>query len=731
MNDGAPIDKRDWFTFDVRDDFRPSVVGMEKWLDAPAGKHGFVRMHKSWLRFEDGTPIKFWGVNICNGRVALSKSISREWARKLAKFGVNAVRFHKFTFHGKGKGIGAERVSTKLDPVLAQRFDFFNAQLKARGIYTGWSHIYGHRPRPGDRKRMLAYDEVVNAGTGHLRGSTIGLVNFAPDLQDLAIDLTVGMLRRRNTATGKRYADEPALAYIELQNEDDIFFPTCMDRVNACPTYKKLFCKQFSQWLGKKYRSHRALVRAWGAQAIDAYPEFQTNEHLEANNIYPIAHHWWFSPEGLAGQQRERGTKRRLLDTARFLYETQNRFYRRFARAIRATGYKGCIVGSCWQAGSGVSHFYNLHADTLAGVVDRHNYFGGGKGHDLHTGSNNNAAMVSAPGTGLLSTGFQQVGTRPFFLSEWISRIPNEWVAEGPPLIAAYGLGLQGWDGSFEFAGNTPNHPRTINTPNIYSADSPVQLLQYPAIARMLYRGDLAEGPVISDRKLHIDSLLQDRIGFAETLKQKGDVKHIEGDTPLAALAAGRVQLSFSRDYGRTPKPTLSSYVDKKRQVVTAATGQLSWHYRGKGYFTIDSPGTKGVVGFARGKRLVLGPVSLRIHSPFAVLYVSSLEPDRDIENADRLLITALARARNTGMRYSRNGMHLDRVGGPPIRMEGVRADITLFRRDVPVQAWALDMLGRHRVSTLPIRSSRTGQSFALDGGRYRTVYYEIMVNGQ
>jgi hypothetical protein len=64
----------------------------------------------------------------------------------------------------------------------------------------------------------------------------------------------------------------------------------------------------------------------------------------------------------------------------------------------------------------------------------------------------NNAAMVSMPGSGLLSTGFQQVKNRPFFMSEWMSLIPTEWTAESSPLVAAYGLGLQGWDASYAFA---------------------------------------------------------------------------------------------------------------------------------------------------------------------------------------------------------------------------------------------------------------------------------------
>ena len=125
----------------------------------------------------------------------------------------------------------------------------------------------------------------MNALGDHLRGSTVGLVMFAQDLQALSIEMTVNLLNHVNPHTGLRYADDPALAYVEFQNEDDIFFPTTQTAVLKCPAYKKLFCGQFGDWLRLKYGTHGALEEAWGKRAIDAYPEFQTGEHLDAGTL--------------------------------------------------------------------------------------------------------------------------------------------------------------------------------------------------------------------------------------------------------------------------------------------------------------------------------------------------------------------------------------------------------------------------------------------------------------
>ena len=86
-------------------------------------------------------------------------------------------------------------------------------------------------------------------------------------------------------------------------------------------------------------------------------------------------------------------------------------------------------------------HYFNLRSDYLVGYIDRHNYFGGGLFD----------TMLTHPGSGYFSSGLQQVADRPFGLSEWIHVYPSLYSAEGPAIVAAYGMGLQGWDASYEF----------------------------------------------------------------------------------------------------------------------------------------------------------------------------------------------------------------------------------------------------------------------------------------
>ena len=675
----------DWFAFR-----RPepgaasgSVLDASAWLDAPAGSHGFVKRDGDRLCFEDGTRVQFWGTGIAAGHPYVGEQKAERWARYLATYGANAVRFHKFT-----RPAISGPVSTRLDEEKWAQIDYFQARLRERGVYYGWSPIYGHRPRPGDAERLRAYDEIagIEVPWSHLSGSTSGLVNFAKDLQALHIDLVTHVLEHRNPHTGLRYADDPALAFVELQNEDNLFWGAIEKVLPQAPTYRRLLKKQFSNWLTEKYGSQRELVAAWGEEHV---PD---GAHLEKDNFYPKPNHGYFSYEYEQAREADRPMPRHVMDRVQFLYERQSSFYERFSEAVRETGYEGPIVSTNWQAGSGPSHYLNLHSDYRTGLIDRHNYFGGGTGHTLEApGEVNNAAMVSAPGSGLLSTGMQQVENRPFALSEWISKAPNEWTAEAAPLVAAYGMGLQGWDASYSFANNKPHLTETVGqrNHNVYNTDVPTHMGLYPVLARMIYRRNVEEGDVISERNVNLEQLSEGILGFSETVEQDYDEKSFGGIVPQEALAAGRVVVNFTEGPEATRAPDLSPFWNRERHVIQSNTEQLTWHYtpgdtatdppdERSSFVTIDTPGTKGVVGFAAGKTHVLGAVELQIETPFAVVFVTALGEEASVAKAGRLLVTTVARARNTGMRYSEDGTRLLNIGRAPIRLEPVRLALRL-----------------------------------------------------
>ena len=59
-------------------------------------------------------------------------------------------------------------------------------------------------------------DRVDDEIEKHLKGDTYAFINFAEDVQDLMIEMIVNLLKHKNPHTGLVYAQDPALAFIEL-----------------------------------------------------------------------------------------------------------------------------------------------------------------------------------------------------------------------------------------------------------------------------------------------------------------------------------------------------------------------------------------------------------------------------------------------------------------------------------------------------------------------------------
>ncbi|MCY3017702.1 MAG: hypothetical protein NTW87_01545 [Planctomycetota bacterium] len=693
----------DWFAFQPANDMSPGVIGMNDWLEKPAGKHGMLKIVGDHFELADGTRIKFWGTNLSYGGACCPKKAEADnTAARFAKYGVNGVRLHKFCGPG-WEGIGDPNDGTKLTSDGLDRLDYFSSKLTENGVYYGFSHTFGYLIRPGNRDRMLAYDEIAK----NLQGKTYALMNYAEDLQDLRIEMVVNLLKHKNPYTGRTYAEDPALSYIELQNEDDIFFYTTDGVLKNCPTYQKDLMRRFAEWLKAKYGSQEALDKAWTGA-------LKKEETLEAKNIEIQGNPWFMGEDGLAQVKAKPAARLRLMDNAAFLHDVQNKFYSRFVKAIRDAGYNGPLCGSPWQAPAMVPHYYNLRSDYLVGWIDRHNYFGEGIFD----------TMLSKPGSGTLGSGLQQVADRPFGVSEWIHVYPDLYSAEGPALFAAYGMGLQGWDASYEFqsASTRGGFAKIVgNFPwGVWDADVPTQIGQFPALSRMVLRGDVKEGEIVSTRRVSLEELQQGQFSFSDLIAQAGDIKEFGGTCPAKALAAGRCVVEFVEKPAPSTFPEMAKF--EKDNVIVSSTRQLSWDCSGKGFFTVDTEGTKAVVGFAEGKELSLGSVKVGLQCPYASVFVTAIEKNASLATARAALITAVARNCNAGLKYFTPDNHVLDNGKDPIMLEPVKARFAFAGREIAAVN-VLDHDGRRTTQTLEVKDG----SFVIDGAKDKALYYEVL----
>jgi len=679
---------------------------MEDWLDAPAGKHGIVKQVNDHFQFADGTPVKFWGFNVAAGAAYPHKKQAEIAAARYAKYGVNCLRFNQFII--SWGGFGDKNDSTKFIPEKLDQMDYYVAKLKEHGIYYTWMHTWNFALHPADKPKLLAYDEIVN----NLKdGNTYGLIQVAPDVQDLQIEMLTNLLKHRNPYTGLTYAEDPALAYLEVMNEDNIFFWAMDGALQKCPTYKRKLEERYAVWLKAKYPSPEAWRAGWGIK--DAKAEVGAAMPVQTNPSF-------LSPDNLAAQKNNPGQLACMLDGAQFLHSEQNAYYTKIIKAARAAGYQGPWTGSGWWSPAMLPQYLTLKSDSMCGLVDRHNYFGGSQ-KEMFT------SMLTQPGSGYLGTGLQKVAGHPFGISEWTHVYPNVYGAEGTPIYAAYGMGLQGWDTSYQFQSSSGAGygPIVGNEPyGVWNGEQPCHIGQYPALARMIYRGDVKEGEAVSVRRVSDNNLQTGAFDFNEQTVGVGDIKDYRSSVPREALAAGKVLVEFTGDKeAATTLPNMSKYrlADK---VIQSNTKQLVWDYSGKGFILINTPGTKGVVGFTPDVPRKLDDVMVTIHNPFASVIITALEKDKTLANCKHALVSIVGRASNTDFSYFSLNNHIVDNGKAPILMEPIQVKIVIAGRPVATVN-VLDFDGCLQ-SDKKLAVNNQGE-FIIDTGVDHTMYYEVV----
>jgi hypothetical protein len=259
-----------------------------------------------------------------------------------------------------------------------------------------------------------------------------------------------------------------------------------------------------------------------------------------------------------------------------------------------------------------------------------------------------------------------------------------------------------------------------------WDTTAPQVLGVFPAVARQVLRGDVAESKLRAPLFVHVPSLAKAKLGFDDRVIQQRDVKTFETDqVPARALAVARCVVDFADVYRDTPAFGTAPF--EQDGFLVSSTGQLRWKEEADkelgGYFTIDTPGTKAVIGFAQGRECTLGNVTITPRCRFGAIYVTAREPDEGIVTSRQLLVVAVARARNTGMELSAGENEILERGKEPILMEPVKATVAIADRLIE-EVNVLDHDGRRADRTL----TTTGGQFTIDGATDRTMYYEIVL---
>ena len=421
------------FTIDWRQN-SDSLVNLSFLLDTPAGKEGFIRIRNGHLAKPNGERFRIWGVNFTAASCFPSKEDAPIVAEHLARFGINCVRFHFLDSNWSSSLFIKGRDNTRaLDPQQFDRLDYFIAELKKRGIYTNINLNVGRNYRKGDGVKDYEYlglAKVVNY--------------FDEHIQSLHKEYAKQLLTHYNPYTKSEYRNEPAIAVVELVNENSIVEAWFSDRLLGKNTNKRP-----GTWTD---------ITAWYADQLTRKYNEWLKEHMPSAELKALRDMVGVKEDGLiprlTRKQFAAAPEKRFHLEATFYMELENNYFQTMYRYLKKElSVQALIVGTS-DHNHGKTGYPLLTSTSKMDIVDGHvywqhpRYFTDPK-TKRRTFSIRNTPMVNEPfNSTVVQLSRSAIAGKPYTISETNHPFPNEYACEGIGILTTYS-GFHDWDGIF------------------------------------------------------------------------------------------------------------------------------------------------------------------------------------------------------------------------------------------------------------------------------------------
>ncbi len=672
------------FTMDHRAGARlPSPVDVSFLLDAPAGRHGFVVVKDGHLATEDGQRIRFWGVNITDwssgSRQVPSKEDAPMIAATLARFGINSVRFQFLDLEVPRGLIAKKGDSTRvLDQQQFDLEDFFIAELEKRGIYIDFNLLVG---RP-----FHAGDGVQDVST--LREGAKGTSLFDARLIELQKEYAKQLLGHTNPYTHRKYTVDPAVAIVEINNENAI------NVGYRAPSefYEQELTTLYNQWLAQ----HRTPGQVGQLRAI---------AHVSGSAPIPLI--------GFRGQSET--PQKRFYAEASFFTDLQRNYFLDMEKYIKGTlGSRSLIIATADHSHSGSGYPILLATETMD-IIDGHTYWQHPEYH-VHK-----LPMVNDPANStVVELSRSAILGKPYTVSEVNSPFPNDYAGEGIPILTAYS-GLQDWDALFWYT----FEPKSDPTRKPFIGDAfdisldPVKMPELAIGALLFLRGDVEKARSIDQRSYSEEQI------FDSMLLPPTDRPYFTEGFPLYLPLQHEIRIS-SLDGAPTQRYVEAAAPDP----IVSDTGELRWYSTPKrgGLVTVDTPRSQALIGFVKSGERSDRNLAADVSNTFCTIFLSSMDAET-IANSSKLLLVAGGTVRNSGQVWNSAHTDVTSFGTSPTLIEQVRGTITLrgLRKTREVSLQAIDGAGQPLGK--PLNATARGSDWTLPLGATTTTWYQITVS--
>jgi hypothetical protein len=296
--------------------------------------------------------------------------------------------------------------------------------------------------------------------------------------------------------------------------------------------------------------------------------------------------------------------------------------------------------------------------------------------------------------------------------------------AEGVPILAAYAA-LQDWDGLFWYTlaheDILAKDPRMMG--HFDFVPEPIKMTQVAAGALVFLRGDVQPA-----RKTVTRTYSREQVLDGLRLEWKERPYFTAGFPPALPLVHG------SRIASLEGPPTAAFEPVGGGDPIRSDTGELAWTASPgkKGLVTVRTARTEALVGFCGGGGAAnagadLAHLAVKVEPAFCAITLSALD-EKPIAAAERLLLTAGARAAYTDMKWNAKRTSLESWGRKPMCIEPVTGTVTLrgLAGATRVEAQPLDGIGRPLGAA--IAAQKSGDAWSLPVGNPATTWYLVRV---
>lgn len=609
-----------------------------------AGTKGFIRLSADRESFVDGAgeAIRFWAVvgRIDNGagEKFTDEQLDRHYAF-LAKRGVNMKRLFAQMFV-LTEGAALEQVNEKQIEVLHRHI----AAAKRHGIYVTICPAWFYQNAP--KSWNLGFEGQAPWGG----------IFIDPRMQAAYRGWAKEFYTRVNPHTGVAIKDDPAVAILQIQNEDSLFFWTFQ---NIKGPWKTMLQKQFGTWAAAKYGSAEKALEAWGGTKVEG--------DAPAEGLLGLSPNYEFNSAQPGGKGQ------RLTDQVTCMAELQRKCYRDLFAYLRdELGCKQLLNGTNWRTSSpptldDLERWTNSDGDVTA--LNRYTH-GPHKGPNaswrVEAGHQLQAQSVLKNPTEL-PVAIKQVAGHPFILTETAWVTPERYQAEGPFLMAAV-QSLNGVDFACWFDAATENWsdvtlatwaPVKGQSPMFYWPGMvPQQVGQFPAYALAYRKGYIKESdPLVQECRRMEDMagrkipVVAEKSGF-DPVRDPGDFAKesaVKQELDPLVLVAGKAKVKFDAPPSETKVADLTKLIDRANSRVVSSTGELNWDF-GKGVCAINAPAIQGVAGFLKdgGGKFTLGDVVVNSDAEYATVSAVSVD-GKVLSESGRVLVQVGSIVRPTG----------------------------------------------------------------------------------